>query len=224
MSNIRNNLQSVLQKIKAASDAADNTSQTVRLVAVSKGKPQEAVVAALEAGQLVFGENRVQEAKAKYSSLKLNYPHLELHLIGPLQTNKAEEAVKLFDVIQTIDRPKLAKHISEAATRTGRIPSCYIEVNIGLEPQKAGIEPNAVSEFLQYCQSTCKLNIVGLMCIPPQHSDPMPYFQKLKKLAEENGLKKLSMGMSADFEKAIRAGATEVRVGTAIFGSREVKP
>jgi pyridoxal phosphate enzyme (YggS family) len=220
MNNIENNIQSVRSKIEAAAKAAGRDPSSVKLIAVSKTKSLDDVQAALIAGQMRFGENRVQEAKGKFAALRDSYSDLELHLIGPLQTNKAEEAVRLFDVIETLDRPKLADAMASAVKKVDRAPVFYIEVNIGNEPQKAGIAPDEVGEFLDYCRSKCGLNVIGLMCIPPQHDDPEHHFKRMAALAIKHKLAHLSMGMSSDYEIAIKCGATDVRVGTAIFGAR----
>ncbi len=193
---------------------------TVSLLAVSKTHPAEPVQALLAAGHRQFGENRVQEAAAKYPALRQLYPDLRLHLIGPLQTNKVRDAVALFDVIETLDRPKLAKALSAEMERTGRRLPCLIEVNIGAEPQKAGIAPQETADFLAACRTEWRLEIAGLMCIPPAGEDPSPHFRRLAALAASLGLKTLSMGMSGDYETAIACGATEIRVGTALFGAR----
>jgi pyridoxal phosphate enzyme (YggS family) len=225
MTNIADNLKIVRSKIDAAARAAGrdhaDPMTAVTLVAVTKTHPVEAVQAALAVGQRIFGENRVQEAKTKYSDLRTTYSDLELHLIGPLQTNKAEDAVTLFDVIETLDRPKLADALAAAIRKTGRKPVFYIEINIGAETQKAGIAPDELGNFLRYCRDDCGLNVAGLMCIPPQGQDPAPFFSRMRELAFQHNLPHLSMGMSADFETAIREGATSVRVGTAIFGARD---
>lgn len=192
----------------------------VKLIAVSKFQPLEAVRKALEAGQSCFGENRVQEAAAKFATLRPLYPALELHLIGPLQTNKAEEAVRLFDVIQTLDRPKLAAALASAMRKTGCTPRLYVQVNTGHEPQKSGIAPEELAAFLCLCREEHGLSISGLMAIPPQHDDPEPHFRLMKSLADRFALPHCSMGMSGDYEIAIRCGATEVRIGTALFGER----
>ena len=196
----------------------DGTS--VSLVAVSKTHPVEAVVEAIAAGQRIFGENRVQEAKAKFTGLKDTHPDLELHLLGPLQTNKVREAVALFDVIQTLDRPKLAEALAEEMARSGRRPNCLIEVNTGEEPQKAGIHPADLDEFLKDCRDRLGLPVIGLMCIPPVDEEPAMHFALLEQMARRAGLDVISMGMSGDYQSAIRFGATHVRVGTAIFGQR----
>lgn len=192
----------------------------MRLIAVSKTHPVEAVRAALAAGCRLFGENRVQEAEAKYPALKAEFPDLELHLIGPLQTNKVKKAVALFDAIQTVDRPSLAEALAKELAKTPKRLALYVEVNTGEEPQKAGVAPGEADAFIRLCRDELKLPIVGLMCIPPVDEEPAPHFALLKKIAERNGLSRLSMGMSADFPIAIQFGATEVRVGTAIFGER----
>ena len=193
---------------------------SAKLVAVSKTFSATEIEPVISAGQRIFGENRVQEAQGKWPGLRLKYPDLELHLIGPLQSNKAAEAVALFDVIQTIDRPKIAEAIAKACTRQGRALRCFVQVNTGREPQKAGVLPEAVDDFLHLCRQAYRLNVVGLMCIPPAEVDPKPHFKALAQMAARNGLKELSMGMSGDFETAIAEGASYVRIGSAIFGTR----
>jgi len=220
MNPIAYNLQEMRNRIGVAANKAGRDPGSVTLIAVSKTKTENDVRVAIAAGQKLFGENRVQEAKAKFTSLRVEYPDLKLHLIGSLQTNKAEDAVRLFDVIETLDRPRLAMALAEAMKKTGRTPAFYVEVNIGAEPQKAGIAPTALGDFLAFCREACRLNITGLMAIPPQNEDPTPYFVRLRELAEQYKLTDLSMGMSGDFEAAIACGATEIRVGTAIFGAR----
>ncbi|HTT78255.1 MAG TPA: YggS family pyridoxal phosphate-dependent enzyme, partial [Stellaceae bacterium] len=206
------NLRAVEGRIAAASRAAGRPADRVTLVAVSKTQPAAAVRAALAAGQRAFGENRVQEALAKFPELRRDYPDLALHLIGPLQTNKAKEAVGQFDVIETVDRPHLAEILAREMARAVRRPACLIEVNIGEEPQKAGVLPANADAFIADCRDRLKLPIEGLMCIPPEDAEPAPYFALLREIARRNGLPRLSMGMSADFETAIRFGATHVRV------------
>jgi len=191
-----------------------------QLVAVSKTYGPGEIAPVIEAGQRVFGENRVQEAQAKWPELRRHYSGLELHLIGPLQSNKAAEAVALFDVIQSVDRPKIAEALAKEMKKQGRSLPCFVQVNIGQEPQKAGIEPAVLDDFLNLVSKGYGLNIIGLMCIPPVEGDPRPYFKLLSAMAARNGLKQLSMGMSGDFEKAIAEGATHVRIGSAIFGHR----
>ena len=191
------------------------------LVAVSKRQPDERIEAALVAGHRVFGENRVQEAQERWAERRGLYPDLKLHLIGPLQTNKAADAVALFDVIEVVDRPKLARSLSTEMARQGRHLPCYVQVNTGEEDQKSGVLPGNADSFIGFCQEECGLNIVGLMCIPPVHEEPAMHFALLRTIAERNGLLGLSMGMSGDYEEAVRFGATSVRVGSAIFGSRD---
>lgn len=190
------------------------------LVAVSKQQPLEAIEPVLTAGQRIFGENRVQEAAGRWTEIKALTPDLELRLIGPLQTNKAREAVALFDVIETLDREKLAKSLAEAIQKEGRTPRLYVEVNTGEEAQKAGVIPTEADAFIDLVRKTYGLAIEGLMCIPPADEPAFPHFALLRTIAERNGLDRLSMGMSSDFETAIRFGATSVRVGSAVFGAR----
>ncbi|HVK92523.1 MAG TPA: YggS family pyridoxal phosphate-dependent enzyme, partial [Mycoplana sp.] len=194
--------------------------ERVELIAVSKTFDGAAIRPFLDAGQRVFGENRVQEAQAKWPELRASYDGIELHLIGPLQTNKAREAVALFDVIQTVDRDKLAGVLKAEMERAGRRLPVYVQVNIGLEPQKAGIAPDDVAAFVYFCRNELSLEIEGLMSIPPADQNPGPHFALLSKLASKAGLACLSMGMSGDYETAIAFGATSVRVGSAIFGAR----
>lgn len=213
-------LGDVRKRIEQAAGRFDKTPPEITLVAVSKTFPSEKILPLLDAGQRVFGENRVQEALSKWPELKAQYRGVELHLIGPLQTNKVREAVALFDVIETVDREKLAGALKREAERTGKNPSCFVQVNIGKEPQKSGIAPEDTVAFVQRCREFHGLNIIGLMCIPPAEEAPGPYFAQLSILAKQAGLTQLSMGMSADFETAIAMGATHVRVGSALFGSR----
>jgi len=219
-SGIAGNLAGLHDRIVRAAQAAARDPAAITLVAVSKTHDAAAVEAALAQGQRVFGENRVQEAAAKFPDLKSRYPDLTLHLIGPLQTNKADDAVELFDWIETLDRPRLAEALARAMEKTGRRISCLVQVNTGKETQKAGIAPEFADEFIRDCLSRLKLPVLGLMCIPPVHENPAPHFALLAEIAKRNGLTELSMGMSADFETAISAGATFVRIGTAIFGTR----
>lgn len=214
------NLEQVHQRIARAAQRADRNLDDVTLIAVSKTHGHSRVEAALAAGQRVFGENRVQEAQAKYSDLKAARFDLELHLIGPLQTNKAEDAVALFDVIQTLDREKLAKALVKAMDKLDRRPRCYVQVNVGEESQKAGVLPKEADAFIRLCRDDYGLPVEGVMCIPPLEEAPAPYFALLRQIAERNGLDGLSMGMSGDYETAVELGATQVRVGTAIFGAR----
>jgi PLP dependent protein len=217
------NLAAVRQRIEAAARAANRTPKSVSLVAVSKTHPAASVRNALEAGHRTFGENRVQEAQTKYPQLRREFPDLALHLIGPLQTNKVREAVVAFDVIETVDRPRLAQALAKEMERTGRRLPCLVEVNTGEEPQKTGVMPAEADAFIDACRNSFGLPIIGLMCVPPLDEEPAPHFALLREIARRNGLDILSMGMSADFEKAIRFGATHVRIGTAIFGARGVE-
>ena len=189
-------------------------------MAVSKTFPADAIEPVLAAGQRVFGENYVQEAKAKWPALRERYPDVELHMIGPLQSNKAKEAVELFDAIHTLDRPSLAEALAKEIAKQGRTPRLFVQVNTGEEPQKGGVIPTEVDAFLDACRAKYGLTIDGLMCIPPAEDPPSPHFALLNTIAQRHGLKALSMGMSADFDAAIQLGATHVRVGSAIFGSR----
>ena len=214
------NLATVRGRIAAAARAAGRPEEAVTLVAVSKTHPIEAVRAALSAGQRIFGENRVQEALLKFPALRHEFPDFTLHLIGPLQTNKVKDAVAHCDVIETVDRPRLAEALAREMDKSGRRLTCFIEVNTGEEPQKAGILPAAADDFIRDCRDRLHLPVVGLMCIPPEHEEPSLHFALLREIARRNGLDRLSMGMSADFETAIRFSATHVRVGTAIFGAR----
>jgi pyridoxal phosphate enzyme (YggS family) len=213
-------LAEVRRRIVEAARAGGRDPAAVTLVAVSKTHDADRVRELLQAGQRVFGENRVQEAEEKFPALKAEYPDLELHLIGPLQTNKAREAVALFDVIQSVDRERLAMTLAKEMARVGRRPGCFVQVNTGEEPQKAGVMPAEVDSFVAACRDTHKLPIVGLMCIPPVDEEATLHFALLAKMAARNGLPQVSMGMSADYESAVRLGATHVRVGTALFGDR----
>jgi PLP dependent protein len=215
-------LQSVRREIAQASQAARRDPATVTLIAVSKTFGSEAIVPVLEAGQRVFGENRVQEAKAKWPALKERYPEVSLHLIGPLQSNKAREAVALFDAIHSVDRDSLSEALAKEIARQGRQPLLFAEINTGGELQKSGVRPQAADDFLRRCRETHGLAIAGLMCLPPLDDPPAPHFALTAKIARRHGLKFLSMGMSADFALAIAFGATHVRIGTAIFGERGV--
>jgi pyridoxal phosphate enzyme (YggS family) len=212
----------VRREIAVAAEAAGRDPAAVRLIAVTKTVPPEAIEAAIGAGQRLFGENRVQEAQRKWPALREHHPDLELHLIGPLQTNKVREAVALFDTIETLDRPKLARVLAEEIARAGKRPGLFIQVNTGEEPQKAGIAPGETESFVALCRDTFGLPIEGLMCIPPLDEEPDLHFALLAKLAAKVGVKQLSMGMSGDFSRAIQLGATYVRIGTAIFGERPV--
>jgi hypothetical protein len=216
---IADNLRRVQDRIANAAIAAGRRPEDITLVAVSKTKPAEAVAAALAAGQMVFGENRVQEAAAKFPELRQQF-NLDLHLIGGLQTNKAREAVRIADVIESLDRPKLADAIAAAIAREGRTPALLIEVNTGSEPQKSGVDRDQADDFIAACKARFGAALAGLMCVPPHDEDPRPHFIWLAERAARHGLTTVSMGMSADFELAIACGATWIRVGSAIFGSR----
>ncbi|WP_224547349.1 YggS family pyridoxal phosphate-dependent enzyme [Mesorhizobium sp. CA16] len=220
MTNAVEQLHAVRAKIANAEREAKRAPGAVTLVAVSKTFASEDIRPVIEAGQRVFGENRVQEAQGKWPALKAAFADIELHLIGPLQSNKAKEAVALFDIIETVDREKIAAELSKEMARQGRAPKLYVQVNTGSEPQKAGIEPREAVAFVKRCRDMHGLAIEGLMCIPPADENPGPHFALLEKLAREAGVAKLSMGMSGDYETAIAFGATSVRVGSAIFGNR----
>jgi pyridoxal phosphate enzyme (YggS family) len=216
-------LAEVRRRIATAAAEAGRPVSDVTLVAVSKTFAAPAIEPVIAAGQRIFGENRVQESKAKWPELRARHPGIGLHLIGPLQSNKAAEAVALFDCIQSLDREKLARVLADEIQRQGRHPELFIEINTGEEDQKAGIFPRDTDRFIASCRSTFGLTIQGLMCIPPADEEPALHFALLETLAKRNGLKGLSMGMSADFETAVRFGATHVRVGSAIFGERHKK-
>jgi pyridoxal phosphate enzyme (YggS family) len=214
-------LADVEARIAAAAQVAGRDAASVRLVAITKTFGADVIVPALEAGHRIFGENRVQEARAKWPALRTRYPGIELHLVGALQSNKAREAVELFDAIHSIDRPKIAGAIAAEMARQGRHLELFIQVNTGAEPQKAGVAPGETAALVRHCREHLGLAIAGLMCIPPVEEEPGVHFAFLAKLAGELGLTGLSMGMSADFETAIAFGATHVRVGSEIFGSRQ---
>lgn len=221
---VADRLARVEHRIAKAARGIGRDPAAVKLVAVSKTHDADAVREALAAGHRRFGENRVQEAEGKFPALRADYPDLELHLIGPLQSNKAKHAVALFDVIESVDREKVAAAIAEASEKLGRRPRCFIQVNTGEEPQKAGCLPAETDALVALCRDTYHLDVVGLMCIPPADDEPSLHFALLAKLAARNGLEELSMGMSGDYEVAVRLGATYVRVGTAIFGARDYAP
>lgn len=214
------NLSDILARIDASRKAALKPSPPTTLVAISKTVEPDAVRPVIAAGQRAFGENRVQEARAKWPALKAEFPNIALHLVGPLQSNKVPDAVALFDAIHSLDRPKLAEVLQREFTRTEKRPLLFIQVNTGEEPQKAGVFPGDAPNFIDLCRETLKLPIYGLMCIPPVDQPPAPHFALLAKIARTHGVEGLSMGMSADFETAIRFGATHVRIGSAIFGNR----
>jgi pyridoxal phosphate enzyme (YggS family) len=210
----------VRQEIERACRDVNRDPAGVTLIAVSKTFGADAIEPVIEAGQKAFGENRVQEAKGKWPALAAKYPGLELHMIGPLQSNKAKEAIALFDAIHSVDRPSLCEALAKEIAKSDRRPALFVEINTGAEPQKAGVLPQDADAFLARCRDTYGLSIQGLMCIPPADDAPAPHFALTAKIAARNGLKLLSMGMSADYPAAIAMGATHIRVGTAIFGSR----
>lgn len=212
-------LQDIQDRIRKAESTADRPIGSVSLVAVSKMQPNERVESVLNDGWRIFGENRVQEAAEKWPGFNERYKDVELHLLGPLQTNKARQAITLFDVIHSVDRPKIAKAIARLSDEIGKCPDLFLQVNTGEEPQKAGVLPSEIDSFVQECRDL-GLPVIGLMCIPPVDEEASLHFALLAKLAKRNGLEGLSMGMSGDFEKAVAQGATHVRVGSAIFGDR----
>jgi pyridoxal phosphate enzyme (YggS family) len=213
-------LNDIKTRITAAAEKAGRDANGITLIAVSKVQPEARVLAVLDEGQRVFGENYVQEAQGKWPGWRDRFPGVELHMIGPVQSNKAKAAVSLFDAIHTLDRMSLAKKLAQQIAEQGRSPQLFIQVNTGDEPQKAGVLADELPGFLAACRDL-GLSPAGLMCIPPEDQDPVPHFRLLRRLAEENGLPLLSMGMSADFEAAIAEGATHIRVGSAIFGARD---
>jgi PLP dependent protein len=218
---VHEGLKSILNGVTQAAQQAGRAPGTVTLIAVSKTFDGPEIIPVIEAGQRVFGENRVQEAKAKWPALRMRWPDVELHLIGPLQSNKAADAVQLFDAIHTVDRPRIAAAIAAEMKKQAKPLKLFVQVNTGSEPQKAGVDPDAVDGFLKECRDVHGLEISGLMCIPPADEDPKPHFELLRGIARRNGIAQLSMGMSGDYAAAIAAGATHVRVGSAIFGTRD---
>jgi len=214
-------LAAVRAVIEATCRDAGRDPQSVTLIAVSKTFHSDAIEPVIAAGQRTFGENRVQETKTKWPPLRARFPDLELHLVGPLQSNKVKEALALFDAIHSIDRASLCKALAEAIARQDRHPLLFVQVNTGAEPQKGGVLPEQADTFIAACRTSYGLEISGLMCIPPEHEPPAPHFALLGKIAQRNGLELLSMGMSADYATAIAFGATHIRVGSAIFGARE---
>ena len=214
------NLAAVKGLIEGAAQVAGRPEGSVELVAVAKTQPAAIVHAALQAGHRIFAENRVQEAAEKWPALKAEFPAARLHMVGPIQTNKVRLALDLFDVIETVDRPKLARALAAGMEKAGRSPACFIQVNTGEEPQKSGVAPAAADAFIAECRQDLGLPLAGLMCIPPMDDEPSLHFALLREIARRNALDGLSMGMSADFEVAVAFGATSVRVGTAVFGPR----
>lgn len=223
MSEVAANLAEVRAEIARAEADHGRRAGSAKLIAISKTVGAERILPALDAGQQAFGENYVQEAEAKWPALRERFPETELHLVGPLQSNKAAEATALFDVVHSLDRTSLAKALAKAAQKAGRQPRLFCQVNTGREPQKGGVDPEALPQFLDECRRTYGLAVEGLMCIPPFEDPPSPHFAWLARLAADQGLDELSMGMSADFAAAIQLGATNVRIGTAIFGTRAPK-
>jgi pyridoxal phosphate enzyme (YggS family) len=213
-------LADIKERIATTAEKAGRKAADVTLVAVSKTFDGDAIQPVIDCGQRIFGENRVQEAQGKWPALKEKTPDIELHLIGPLQSNKAADAVALFDVIESVDREKIARALADECGKQGKALRLYVQVNTGLEPQKAGLDPRETAAFVTLCRDELKLTVEGLMCIPPADENPGPHFALLAKLAKECGVEKLSMGMSGDFETAIEFGATSVRVGSALFGAR----
>jgi len=224
MSDSAANLSDILARIAAARKKAVAPAPSTTLIAVTKTHEADAIRPVLDAGHRVFGENRVQEAMGKWPALRAAYRDIELHLIGPLQSNKTREAVETFDAIHSLDRPKLAHALKAELEKSNKSPTLFIQVNTGEEPQKAGIAPQDTAAFIALCRDELRLPVKGLMCIPPNNENPAPHFGLLQKLARENSLPLLSMGMSGDFESAIKFGATHVRVGSAIFGERPNAP
>ena len=218
---LASSLHAVERDIADAARRAGRDPRSIKLIAVSKTVPAQAIEEAIRSGQSRFGENRVQEAKGKWPDLRERHPDLELHLIGPLQSNKVRDAVELFDVIHSVDRPKIARALAEEIARTGKRPRLLVQVNTGEEQQKAGVLPSETDAFVALCRDDLGLPIEGLMCIPPLDEEPALHFALLAKIAARLGLKELSMGMSGDFAKAVAFGATYVRIGTAIFGTRD---
>ena len=221
MSMQKNDILARWRQVQAEIAAAAGPTQTINLVVVSKMQGPAQIEVLLQAGQRVFGENRVQEAQKKWPPLKRTYPQCALHLVGPLQSNKAAVAVQLFDAIHTLDRPKLARKLAELRDDGAVLPHLFVQVNTGAEPQKSGVLPQELDAFLRDCHETFALKIDGLMCLPPRHAAPSPHFSLLGKLAAQHGIKNLSMGMSGDFRAAIALGATHIRLGTKIFGVRD---
>jgi PLP dependent protein len=212
--------RNIVVKLSEAAALVGRDESDITLIAVSKQQPDERIEKSLASGHRIFGENRVQEAFERWQARKTMYPELQLHLIGPLQSNKAQDAVALFDVIQTVDRPKIATALAREMAAAGRSLPCFIQVNTGEEDQKAGIAPAELESFLSFCRDEAELQIVGLMCIPPVEDEPAMHFALLKKLADRYELPQISMGMSSDFDTAISFGATHIRVGSAFFGER----
>ena len=220
MSEVADNIEAIRAGIDRAARAVDRDPAQVALIAVSKKQPDDRVQAALDAGHRVFGENRVQEAQGRWTERRQQIPDLELHLVGALQSNKAKEAVELFDAIHSVDRASVAKALAKEIEKQGRRPALLVQINTGEEAQKAGIAPGDADAFIAWCRGELDLPIVGVMCLPPVDEEPAPHFALLAKIGARNGLNQLSMGMSGDYETAVQLGATHVRVGSALFGER----
>lgn len=220
MNQIEKNLFLINKKITNACKTYGYKASEVNLVAVSKIQPTEKILAAIEVGCKIFGENYVKETREKWPEIKQKHPQIKLHLIGHLQSNKAGEAVKLYDCIESLDSEKLARELQKEIAKQSKNPEIFIQINIGEEEQKSGITPQKARDFINFARNECKLNITGLMCVPPSNEASSPYFALLAKIAKENNITKLSMGMSADFEEGIALGATHIRIGAAIFGDR----
>jgi len=215
------NLREIAGRIAAAAKAADRNPDDIHLIAVTKRQSEDRVKALLNAGQRIFGENRLQEAQERWSDLRVGQKDLDLHMVGPLQSNKVEDVMRLFDAVHSLDRPKLAQKFAEHAAKLGHCPDLFIQVNTGEEPQKSGVMPQDLDGFVRLCREELSLPVVGLMCLPPQWEEPALHFALLQKFAQAHGLGKLSMGMSADFETAIQFGATHLRLGTVLLGPRQ---
>lgn len=215
------NLREITARIAAAAKAAHRAPGDIELIAVTKRQSEDRVKALIDAGHRIFGENRLQEAQTRWSERRADQPDLDLHMVGPLQSNKVEDVMELFDAVHSLDRPKLAHKFAEQAAKSGHCPDLFIQVNTGEEPQKAGILPQDLDDFVRLCRDELSLPVVGLMCLPPQWEEPALHFALLQKLGTAHGLNKLSMGMSADFETAIQFGATHLRLGTVLLGPRQ---
>jgi hypothetical protein len=221
LSHVADTIAQIQDKIAAAARGVERDPGEVALIAVSKKQPEDRVQAALDAGHRVFGENRVQEAQQRWAERRAQFPDLDLHLVGALQSNKAKDAVELFDAIHSLDRNSVAKALSKEIAKQGRRPALFVQINTGEEPQKAGIAPADADAFIAWCRDELDLPVVGVMCLPPVDEEPAPHFALLAKIAARNGLSQVSMGMSGDYETAVQLGATHVRVGSALFGARE---
>jgi len=221
VSAVADNIAEIRGQIDAAARGVDRDPAAVALIAVSKKQPDDRVKAALDAGHRVFGENRVQEAQERWTARRAQVPDLDLHLVGALQSNKAKEAVELFDAIHSVDRESVAKALAKEIAKQARRPALFVQINTGEEPQKAGIAPGDADAFIAWCRDELDLPVVGAMCLPPVDEAPAPHFALLAKIAARNGLSQLSMGMSGDYETAVQLGATHVRIGSAVFGARE---